>query len=656
MILKELKLKNFRAYKNITIPFNKGINVIIGRNDVGKSTILEAIDIFLGQSKTKIDINDRNVHVKDDISISMVFEVDDKKEYLIDTDVKTNLKDEYLLNKQGDLEIVKKWDCSKEKLTASSLKTYIKAFYPKELSQKPLPIMKIEDLRKFLENTINEDIVMDLSDHLSNNNFTGLNIGLYNSGEDKKIPIDIDMRKRADIRALIYRTFENLEFSEQLIPIDKEDCKNIYSSLEKDFPQFELFQSDRENKDSEKDVQDPLKVITRKVIKEQQTMLDKITKELENRVEELSKQTLEKLKEMNSELASELTAELHSRDWASLFNYSFTSDSGIPLNKRGSGVRRLVLLNFFRAEAENKSTSSHNIIYALEEPETSQHADHQIMIMKAFKEIAKEDNRQVILTTHSNNLIKMVEPDEIIFIKKEGSEHKVINDENINIEIAKDLGTLPNLNSSVVVIVEGITDKLFLENINNTIPDYKNIIDLKKEQIPIFWVGGSNIENWVDSRPLFSQNIVEFHLYDSDGKDHYLSQINKINNWENGSFAKQTSLPTIENYIHPDIVYQAKDEEHIRSYFSKNVTNILNNIRDKWNEDTWNNLKTNWKSTKNISTKIENLGLSKSKKYINDYLVNLMTKELLEDLGVFDEIKGWFEKIKELNDKYNKKK
>lgn len=656
MILKCLKLNNFRAYRNIEIPFTEGMNVIIGRNDVGKSTILEAIDIFLGQNRIKIDFEDKNVHVDNDMSISVVFKIDNNQEYLIDSDVRTNLKDEFLLNINGDLEIVKVWNCSKGKLTASSLKTYIKAFYPKVFSAKPLPIMKIEELKKMLEDIKNEDLAFNLAEYLNNNEFAGLEIGPYSSGEDKKIPIEIDMRKRADIRSLIYKIIEDLELSEQLIPIDKEDCKNLYSSIETDFPQFELFQSDRENKDSEKDVQDPLKVITRKVIKEQQSILDEITQKLETKVEELSSQTLEKLREMNPELANELKAELHSKDWASLFNYSFTSDSGIPLNKRGSGVRRLVLLNFFRAEAENKNSSSNSVIYALEEPETSQHADHQILIMRAFKEIAMKNNHQVILTTHSNNLVKMVEPDEVIFIKKNGSEPEIVSSENINIEIAKDLGTLPSLNSNVVIMVEGVTDKYFLENINKQIPDFKNIIDLENEKIPIFWVGGSNVTNWVATRPLSNQNIVEFHLYDSDGNDHYLSEIENINNWNNGSFAAQTTLPAIESYIHPDIAYLGKTEENIREFFSNNLTNIMKNINEKWNEAEWNALKSNWKSTIDISKELKKLGISKPKDYMTNYLVHKMTKELLEDLGVYDEIKRWFEKIKELNDRYNLKR
>ena len=38
-----------------------------------------------------------------------------------------------------------------------------------------------------------------------------------------------------------------------------------------------------------------------------------------------------------------------------------------------------------------------------------------------------------------------------------------------------------------------------------------------------------------------------------------------------------------------------------------------------------------------------------SKKYIATELSKQLTKEMLEELDAFDEIKGWFEKIKELS-------
>lgn len=54
MILKKLKLRNFRGYRDFEVSFDDSINVIIGRNDIGKSTILEALEIFSTRRKLKL--------------------------------------------------------------------------------------------------------------------------------------------------------------------------------------------------------------------------------------------------------------------------------------------------------------------------------------------------------------------------------------------------------------------------------------------------------------------------------------------------------------------------------------------------------------------------------------------------------------------------
>ena len=63
MKVHSLKLKNFRGYKDeINIAFDD-LTVFVGKNDIGKSTILEALDIFFNEGKgvVKIDKNDVNI-------------------------------------------------------------------------------------------------------------------------------------------------------------------------------------------------------------------------------------------------------------------------------------------------------------------------------------------------------------------------------------------------------------------------------------------------------------------------------------------------------------------------------------------------------------------------------------------------------------------
>jgi AAA15 family ATPase/GTPase len=64
-------LANFRSYKDeVTID----LNVFVGKNDIGKSTILEALDIFFNENKgvIKIDKDDVNRQASDEGNTEIV--------------------------------------------------------------------------------------------------------------------------------------------------------------------------------------------------------------------------------------------------------------------------------------------------------------------------------------------------------------------------------------------------------------------------------------------------------------------------------------------------------------------------------------------------------------------------------------------------------
>ena len=50
MYIKEIKISNFRNFRDASVPFHEGVNVIIGHNNTGKSNLLRAIGLVLGYS------------------------------------------------------------------------------------------------------------------------------------------------------------------------------------------------------------------------------------------------------------------------------------------------------------------------------------------------------------------------------------------------------------------------------------------------------------------------------------------------------------------------------------------------------------------------------------------------------------------------------
>ena len=63
MIIKNLKLKNFRNYKDLDIELSNRLNIFIGDNAQGKSNILESI-VVLALTKSYLNVKDKNL-IKD---------------------------------------------------------------------------------------------------------------------------------------------------------------------------------------------------------------------------------------------------------------------------------------------------------------------------------------------------------------------------------------------------------------------------------------------------------------------------------------------------------------------------------------------------------------------------------------------------------------
>jgi predicted ATP-dependent endonuclease of OLD family len=154
MKLAKLKIKNFRGYKDeVEIGFDN-LTAFVGKNDIGKSTILEALDIFFNEGKgvVKIDKDDINKQAltenDNEIVISVCFE-ELPTSIVIDSTNETTLQAEYLLNSNEQLEIIKRYpNAGKEKI-------FVKANHPTSDHCKDLLSKKNTELQKVIrENSI----------------------------------------------------------------------------------------------------------------------------------------------------------------------------------------------------------------------------------------------------------------------------------------------------------------------------------------------------------------------------------------------------------------------------------------------------------------------------------------------------------------------
>src|SRR5262249_25253460 len=132
-----------RAYRTETRIDLANFTAFIGRNDVGKSTVLEALEIFFNSELVKIDSHDPSKGSgSNEVTIGCVFS-NLPSEVVLDTQATTNLDSEYLLNPDGDLEIQKVFTCGERTRAAA----FARAHHPSIPGFDDLHQLKNNDLK-----------------------------------------------------------------------------------------------------------------------------------------------------------------------------------------------------------------------------------------------------------------------------------------------------------------------------------------------------------------------------------------------------------------------------------------------------------------------------------------------------------------------------
>ena len=559
MKLIELKLKNFRSYKEETkITFND-LTAIIGKNDVGKSTILEALEIFFnGEARGNLisfDGSDVNVFSTEKIvEITCIFS--DLPEILsVDAGGLTSLKQEFLLNGDRNFEIKKTYDATgaKPKITTS-----IVCMHPKENELRDLLL---------LTNTVLKNRAKDLS----------VDKSTYNASVN------------AEIRDAIRKQVGSITLERREVEISKDFDKKLYEAIFSYLPMFALFQSDRSSKDGDREVTDPMKVAIKQALMEAENELNDVKQKVMENAMNIADRTLTKLKEMAPEIAETLYPEFSAEPkYDSLFKLSIASDNGIPMNKRGSGVRRLLLLNFFRAEADRRlSEENHaSVIYAIEEPETSQHPDFQVMLIDSFYKLAMSENTQIIITTHTPNLAGMVSVEDLRFVDDENNDNRIkYGNENVYRDICETLGLLPNPignDIKAVLLVEGPGDIIFVRHIAQKLSENGILSEtFESASFAIIPIGGcGTLKYWINQKIIEQFAIPWCILLDSDiGSAENTGNMEKIDNLRKaGIKAYATRKREPENYINPSCVREPVSFSDTDD--AKKIISVATNMKD----------------------------------------------------------------------------
>lgn len=543
MKLVNVIINNYKGIQNETLIKFREFCCIVGKNDVGKSTILKALDAFLNDHAPSFE--DKNIYNDSTIiEIELQFDCCDT-ETIIDESIPVTFAEEELINADGKLCLKKVWDVGQKNI-------------------KP----KIYILRKTYETDdfalLSESSLMSLCKKYGIETQKG-NGSDFNNKE-----------KRSKLRSFYSQNSYKYNYQYEELPTTGQTrMKKILEGIKDIIPTFEYFKADSSLSDSDTSVQKYFKDKAFKLLKEE-IDTDNIEQNVRGEIEKSLKLITDKI---NSVLSAEeqISAKVDF-DWSKLISTSFKcskEEGNIPLNSRGDGFRRITMMSYFEMLAEEKNKDK-EMIFGFEEPETFLHPETQTLLYNKLMAMA-ENGYQVIITTHAPNIVAETNVANLVFVQKHNSQYIIRQGEDINLqEIVTELGIKSD--NAIFSVYDHVKCLFFVEGpddvnaMKHIALSYKNEGKIEKtfEELGVVLVcigGCDSIKHWTTLNIIRQLNKPYFILLDSDKKseDDVSSNLQKLT--EIGytpNDCQVTRKREIENYI-PS------------SYFS-NLANPIENI------------------------------------------------------------------------------
>jgi len=561
MRIYSITIKNYRPFKELReVKFGQ-LTTIIGKNDAGKSSILRAIQLFF-EKKPKIDSDDFSDHADpdDDVLIEIAF-TSLPREIEIEEGIRTSFKDEMLLDENGCLRIRKVYP--RDNPTKVRISLITQDFSDDFFSG--LVNLKEDKLNKKCEET--------------GIDFTKAGRGVTN--KDKR-------------RALRDKAKEmGIEIGERELEISTRD--KLWSCIESLLPEFYLFESETRTEVGEASFQRIFRPIIKEAVEHPDATDTKqnFTRVIETALQEEVSKIYEKLKRHTDEIHALTAKPVFQWEKAVELRIYGRDRYGVdkPLEKRGSGIRRLLMVSVFEHLAEKENEKATNIIFGVEEPENSLHPGLQRELTNSFQRLADQGS-QVIITSHSPVFAGASPIENLTLIVRHGGIAQAIQHPELKLEeIARELGVEPADQITcykACVFVEGKDDIMFWNTVAEKLKAGGYISsDFGDKGIGFVLVGGSNLKYWISIQAMKRLTRRFAVIVDSDKKSRTESIPQKKEKWKeccekDGGVFIILRKREIENYLHPEAIKRAgkplqkyDDYTDMKKLYGKNIINVI---------------------------------------------------------------------------------
>lgn len=527
MKIVNISIVNYRGIKERqAIPLSN-LSSIVGKNDSGKSIVLNAIASFLDPKEFPITESDFNDNAKP-IEIACYFGADNLSEQL-ESKIKSKIKkndglDEFLNDLIFDDAIIFIKTVNAPKKGFDTEKILFKDYDEAEFSM--------------LYSKSDEE----LTEIVSKNK---IEIPVEGKGRNSKLEKIKHIKLFCKDKKVISRMI---------------DDEYKIASL---FPEVELFKSDygleADTKFKTTSVSEIQNYFERETATDG-TKLKQVEKEIEVEMQ-IEAQSIKTY--MNDYVSSlnhvEIKPTISWKDAIKSVDVSFQFDGDskpIPMSHKGTGYRRLFMVARFRFLAEKNKGK--NITYLIEEPETFLHPSAQEDLLNAFRDLSSDN--QIIITTHSpvfagatnsNSVILCIKEAQSIYdFARRGKENEFID------KIVEELGIKPSYNlkdhHEKIVFVESSNDSRFYDIVCQQLAG-TNLLKNKKVLVLPFG-GGEDIESFLNIDYFDTSGRELYLIIDSDKHQNLeAKQQQRSTEFEKKPKGKAFVInkSCIENYYHP---------------------------------------------------------------------------------------------------------
>lgn len=494
MHINKIHIHNYRNYNDFSMKFHKGLNVIIGSNNAGKTGLLKAIYLLKNPSTVSVDDFNKNNLLKYNILYA-----DNPPEIVIEYYISHRIdeddtSDESIIRLLPFLGIKEFEDnrIVEDGKVEYNITAKIKAVFS-------LDVKYLDDYKKEFKLVRDfDEYFMMLNRFVEKHYSWSYTNGVTDTKAEQKMATSV-----FDIRFIeAERTSEEVR---------KETKREINAFIRDSKCVAEL---DALRKDVSKGLKE--------ILSDSMTKLSKLFEQEDNEIS---------LKKGNVSIFSDVKAQLSVSDAYVTEVKDTKSGFVIPLQYNGLGYNNLINIYMLIKLTEFQKGRDFKIL-CLEEPEAHLHPAMQYKLFKYLKNLDKNNelNQQIFVTTHSSNISAVAGIDNMFMLSYERSDEysdccqqsleEQFKDsdgktekKDAKLHLAKflDVTRSDMLFADKVILVEGIAEKLLM-------PLFMDACgcSYEDEHISVVEIGGKHFEHFVE---LFNGNAVKKRVLCITDKD-----------------------------------------------------------------------------------------------------------------------------------------